>query len=93
LRFNDGTPVPEETIRRTLLELEDKFEAVSFETQIIQGRGRQGERSFRDDLMRVFSEVEDKPENREFFREFKERLKQRFQQVEIYMRSFLVESE
>ena len=34
-RFNDGRPVPEELIADTLLELEERFGAVSSETQTI----------------------------------------------------------
>lgn len=34
-KFNDGRPVPQELIAETLLELEQKFDSVSCETQII----------------------------------------------------------
>jgi hypothetical protein len=37
LAFNDGRPVPNELIAETLLELEQRFGAVSSETQTIQG--------------------------------------------------------
>ena len=37
LRFNDGRPVPGELVADTLLELENRFGAVSSETQTIQG--------------------------------------------------------
>jgi len=40
---------------------------------------------FEDDSMRVVIDVDDIPENREFFRQFKERLKVRFQQIDIWM--------
>lgn len=46
---------------------------------------------FRADLVRVFVDVADAPEARQFFKEFKERLKARFQQMEIYLRSYPVE--
>jgi hypothetical protein len=41
-RFNDGEPVPDELIADALLELEERFGAVSCETQTIRGllRGR-----------------------------------------------------
>ena len=35
LRFNDGEPIPEESIGITLAELQEQFGAVSFETQTI----------------------------------------------------------
>ena len=37
-RFNDGRPVPKALLAETLLELENRFGAVSTETQIILGR-------------------------------------------------------
>lgn len=54
LRLNDGTPVPDEAVADTLVELEDQFGAVSCETQTIRGRWRTDGESFRDDLIRVF---------------------------------------
>ena len=38
LRFNDGQAVPDELIADTLIELRDRFGAVSCETQTIQGQ-------------------------------------------------------
>jgi hypothetical protein len=70
-RFNDGRPVPEEALSETLLALERQFEAVSWETQIIRGAWQHGGKSYRDELMRVFVDVPDLPENREFFVQFK----------------------
>ena len=49
LRFNDGQPVPNEVIADTLLELEQRFGAVSSETQIIQGRWHQEGVTYRDE--------------------------------------------
>jgi hypothetical protein len=54
LRFNDGQPVPNELIGLTLLELEQRFGAVSSETQAIQGFWQHQGQSYRDDLTRIF---------------------------------------
>ena len=91
LRFNDGTSVPNELIAQTLFELEQKFGAVSSETQTIQGLWRHQGQSFRDDLFRVFVDVSDTPENLEFFRSFKERLKLRFEQIDIWVTTYPIE--
>jgi hypothetical protein len=48
--------------------------------------------SYRDDLIRVFVDVADTPENQQFFRDLKERLKARFQQIEIRITSYLIEA-
>ncbi len=91
LRFNDGQSVPDALIADTLIELEDHFGAVSWETQAIRGRWRHEEEVFSDDLMRVSIDVEDLPEHRQFFGVFKERLKVRFRQIEIYMTTHLID--
>jgi hypothetical protein len=40
LRFNDGQPVPDALIADPLVELEQRFGAVSSETQVIRGQWR-----------------------------------------------------
>jgi hypothetical protein len=77
--------VPDNLVAETLLELEQRFGAVSAETQTIRGPWRHEGESYRDDLVRVFVDVADDPEHREFFLEFKERLKARFRQLDIWM--------
>jgi hypothetical protein len=37
LQFNDGQAVPDDLIAQTLLELEQRFRAISSETQVIHG--------------------------------------------------------
>ena len=85
LRFNDGTTVPDEVIVNTVLELEQHFGAVSAETQSIRGMWTHEGQSYRDDLVRVFVDVEDLPEHRQYFVDFKNRLKTRFQQLDIWV--------
>jgi hypothetical protein len=41
-RCHDGTRVPKALLAQTIQELEDRFGAVSCETQTIQGRWRRG---------------------------------------------------
>lgn len=91
LRFNDGTPVPDAAVADTLVELEERFGAVSCETQTIRGRWRADGQSYRDDLIRVFVDVPDEPASREYFVEAKERFKARFQQLDIWMTTYLIE--
>src|SRR5207248_6472428 len=75
LRFNDGQPVPDDLIADTLLELRQRFGAVSSETQTIRGLWQHEGKFFRDDLVRIFVDVQDAPENLQFFQAFKERAK------------------
>jgi hypothetical protein len=85
LRFNDGTSVPEKLIADTLLELEQQFGEMSCETQQIRGQWTHEGRSYRDDLVRIFVDVPDLPQHRQFFAGFKEQLKARFQQLDIWV--------
>ena len=91
LRFNDGRPVPDESIADTLLERRQQFGAVSCETQTIRGTWTFEAEVFRDDLIRVYVDAGDVTESREFFVRFKESLKARFQQLDIWMTTYPIE--
>lgn len=86
-QFNDGTPVPPELLRKTFRELEDRFGAVSAEQQVIMGSWRDGEETFHDQLLRIFVDVPRSDEHERFFADFKQDLKSRFQQLEIWVTS------
>lgn len=90
-QFNDGQPIPEALLADTILELRDKFGAVSCETRAVQGQWESEGIIHRDELARVFVDVADTPENRQFFIQFKERLKKRFQELEIWLTTFPIE--
>jgi hypothetical protein len=90
-QFNDGSPVPQERLAETLLELEQKFGAVSCETQTMHGLWRQEGEIYRDSLIRLFVDVPDTSENRTFFIEFKQRIKDRFQQLDIWLTTYPIE--
>lgn len=92
LRFNDGRAVPGEMIADTLLELRQEFGAVSCETQAIQGAWQQEGQVYRDELVRVFVDVPDEAQNRAFFVGYKETLKTRFQQLDIWLTTYPVEA-
>ena len=91
LRLNDGTAIPDAAIADTLTGLEEQFGAVSCETQSIRGRWRFEGQSYRDDLVRVFVDAEDLSMYRDFFVVYKERLKTRFEQLDIWMTTYLIE--
>jgi len=91
LKFNDGQPVPRELVADTVLELEQRFGAVSCETQIIHGIWQHQGQRFRDDMIRVFVDAEDRPEHRQFLRDLKEQLKSRFKQLDIWMTTYPID--
>jgi hypothetical protein len=90
LRYNDGRRIPGELLSQTRTELRDRFGALSSETQIIRGDDAETE-SDGDELVRVFIDVPDSQENRDFFKATQERLAERFEQVEILVTTFPVE--
>ncbi len=86
-RFNDGAKVPKALLAQTIQEIEDRFSAVSCETQVIHGRWRSSGKSFRDDLIRIYVDVEHTAEVEVFFRKLKQRAKSRFRQLDVWMTS------
>ena len=90
-RYNDQQLIPDEFLVDAMLELESRFGAVSSESQVIHGIWRNEGQTYRDELVRVFVDVPDTADNRQFFIEFKERLKARFQQLDIWMTTYVIE--
>ena len=76
--------MPAESLAQTRLELKERFGAISIESQVIRGEDEESGATG-DHLIRFFVDVPDTESNATFFREWKERLKERFQQVDIWM--------
>ncbi len=91
LLFNDGSPVPEALLAQTFAELRARFGAASWETQLVHGSWEHEGATFRDNLTRFFVDVPDLAEHRIFFKEFKQTLKQRFRQVDVWITSHPVD--
>ena len=91
LRFNDGKPVPGDLIADTIIQLRQHFGAVSAETQTIRGQWQHQGEVFRDELVRLFVDVEDTSSNRRFVLQLKEELKQRFQQIDVWITSYPID--
>ena len=90
-RFNDGRTIPRRLLTSTIVELRTRFGAVSCESQRIRGHWQfQGE-LYKDDLIRLFIDVPDEAAHRSFFVEYKEQLKVRFAQIDIWLVSYPVD--
>src|SRR5262249_12939947 len=83
--------VPDDLFAQTLLEVREQFGAVSAENQVIRGLWQDEGQVYRDELSKLFVDVPDTPENREFFAQFKETLKARFQQLDIWMTTYPIQ--
>jgi hypothetical protein len=93
VRFNDGRDVPEKSLDEAVIEIVDQFGAVSFYRQAVEGRWRQDETEFRDHLALLVVDVPDTAKNRKWMKVYKERWKQRLEQLEIWMVSYPIDIE
>src|SRR4051812_38935196 len=87
LKHNDGRPVAAEKFDQTRFDLVAQFGVVSFHPRSILGIWVHEGQRFEDELVRVVVDVEDTPENREFFFRLKATLLDRYDQIEIYIAS------
>src|SRR5437870_6345730 len=91
LRHNDGRPVSDEKLNQTREELVNQFDAISVQPQSIQGIWVHEGIRYEDISVRFSVDVNDTPESRQFFLQFKATLLERFEQLEIYIASYSVE--
>lgn len=91
LRHNDGRPVDEDLFEQTREELIVQFGALTFQPTVVRGICLHEGSRYEDDLLRIVVDVEDTPENDDFFVAFKSVLLERFQQIEIYIASHPVD--
>ena len=90
LRFNDGRDVPAELLADAVLEVVERFGAASYETQKIEGHWRRGAIQYRDNLVRLVIDVPDSAKNRKWMKSYKKRWKLHFDQLELWMVSYLI---
>src|ERR1700687_2920187 len=91
LFYNDGRPVEQEKFLSTDDELVQLFSATSTDTVVVRGRWVYQSTLYQDQLIRVRFDLEDTPENWRAVREFKETLKARFDQLEIWITAHRIE--
>jgi hypothetical protein len=93
LQFNDGRDIPPSWLAEAVLEIVNQFGAASYETQNIQGHWQHGGILYRDNLVRLTVDVPDLDSNRKWMKDFKDRWKARFEQLELWMVSYSIELE
>lgn len=84
-RDNDGNPIEDEKFTETRLELLNRFQAVSFESSAILGLWIHFGVVYEDQMVRLFVDADETPETEDFLRRYKETLRNRFGQVEIWI--------
>ncbi len=93
LNFNDGRAVPAEWLAEAVLEVVQQLGAASYETQKVEGHLRQGSVTYRDDLVKDVVDAPDTRPNRKWMRSFKERWRQKLEQLELWIVSYEIELE
>lgn len=91
LFHNDGSRVDPERFVETDDELVRRFGATSTDTVVVKGKWVYQSMVFEDRLVRVRIDTEDTPENWQFLRDYKEVLKGRFAQLEIWITAHRIE--
>jgi hypothetical protein len=91
LQFNDRREIPPDWLAEALLEIVEKFDAASYETQKVEGHWRSQGVLYRDNLVKIVVDVPDTQENREWMREFKARWKAKLEQLELWLVSYTID--
>ncbi len=91
LQYNDCNPVPDAELRQTREELLSRFEAIPVQPGTVAGIWIHEKMRFEDSLVKITVDVDDTPDNRQFFLDLKHVLRQRFRQIEIYIISTQIE--
>jgi hypothetical protein len=89
-RYNDGRPIEPEKYLVTRREIAARFGALTVLPQPVLGEWTHEQVRYEDVNLRILVDVEDTSENAEFFSQLKQRLKSRFQQLDIWIISYEV---
>ena len=91
LYYNDGRAIEKEKLLQTDEELVVQFGATSTDSVVVSGRWMYQSTLYEDKLIRVRMDVQDLPANWEFFRSYKQVLKGRFEQEDIWITAYRIE--
>ena len=89
-RYNDGTPVEADKFDASIQEIAARFGGVTFQPESLVGVWFHQSRRFEENNVRLTVDLEDTPEHAAFFESFKEQLKRRFRQIDIWIVSYEV---
>jgi len=91
VRHNDGRLVSWELIEQTREELVARFGGITGAPQTYLGVWIHEDARFEGEMRRFTVDVDNTPGNRQFFARYKGTLRERFEQIEIYIISYLVD--
>src|SRR5687767_14739726 len=87
-RYNDGSAVEDHKILLTAEELVRHFGAATYQPEPLHGIWTHQGQRYQDDNVRIFVDIEDTSQNAAFFVRWKEVLKERFRQLDIWIVSY-----
>ena|ERR1043166_5047291 len=87
-RYNDGAPVEPEKFLSTYEELVSEFGALSYQPEVLRGIWTHQSQRFEESNVRLVIDVKDTQQSSEFFRKYKQTLKERFRQIDLWIVSF-----
>lgn len=90
MNYNDGAEIEPEKFDRTAEELCDRFGGITLDTIRISGTWKYGGTRYRDNLIRIRVDTND-PDAEAFFTDYKKRLKEQFQQIDIWITAHEIE--
>lgn len=85
LSFNDGRPVPPDLHLQTYEELIERFGGLTVDEIAVMGYGQHEGVRYQEAAKRLTATAEDTPEIDAFMQHFKETLKERFEQIDIWI--------
>lgn len=85
LFYNDGQAIEREKFVETDDQLVQRFSATSTDTVVVRGQWMYASTKYSDQLVRVRLDLDDTPENWQAVRDIKESLKERFDQLDIWI--------
>jgi len=91
LFYNDGKRIEREKFLVTHKELVEKFGATTTDTTKIVGKWIYQNQPYEDKLIRIVIDTEPSDDIDEYFRQYKELLKERFRQVDIWITRYEIE--
>ena len=91
LQFNDGREVPPDWLAEAVLEIVEKFDAASYETQKVEGHWRHQGILYRDNLVKIVIDAADEEANREWMREYKAHWKEKLEQLDLWLVSYTID--
>ncbi len=91
VRYNDGRDIPAPLLGEAVNEVVQQFGAVNFRRDAVEGQWQHEDVLYRDNLACIIVDVPDTAKNRKWMKAFKERWKDRLDQIEIWMVSYRVD--